>query len=113
MASISTLVNLTTLDLQSTGITSIASLAGMTKLVTLNLFQNDVADITALSGLPNLKLLSLQQNDITNITPLVDNVGIGLGDSVQLATNPLNCTSEGPKVAALIARGATVGSPCN
>jgi hypothetical protein len=113
MASLSTLVNLTYLDLQTAGVTSIASLANMTKLVTLNLYLNDVADISALQGLTSLQTLYLQQNDVTDITPLVNNAGIGAGDTLQLVNNPLNCTSEGPKIAILVGRGANVASNCN
>lgn len=113
LGSLTTLVNLTNLDIQSSGITSIAALASMKKLETLNMYLNDVVDISALSALPALTSLWMQQNDITNITPLVDNAGIGAGDVVQLVNNPLSCATESAKVATLVGRGATVYSNCN
>jgi Leucine-rich repeat (LRR) protein len=130
------LVNLTSLRASLTGITSASAVQNMTKLVTLDLSYTQVADVTPLSGLTLLQELDLSsaqvadltplsgltllQNlnlnfdgGVTNITPLVNNAGLGAGDTIGLYGTSLNCTSEGPKVATLIGRGATVSSPCN
>ena len=64
--------SLTTLELESSGITSLAGLEYATALTTLNLSDNSITDITLLQGLSQLTTLTLNDNSITDITPLQD-----------------------------------------
>ena len=64
--------SLTTLELESSGITSLAGLEYATALTTLNLSDNSITDITLLQGLSQLTTLNLSDNSITDITPLQD-----------------------------------------
>ena len=62
--------NLTALELESIGITSLAGLEYAIALTTLNLSDNSITDITLLQGLSQLITLTLNDNSITDITPL-------------------------------------------
>ena len=96
---------LTVLDASSAGITS----AGITSLAGLSLFDNLITNISALSGLTSLAGLFLSNNpNLTEIQPLLDNTGLGAGDTVDLQSTSVSCTD----VAALQAKGVTVESDC-
>lgn len=110
---LSTLTNLTYLDAAYTGLTSITAVASMTKLKTLYLHFDQIADISPLQGLTQLESLALNFNPVTDIAPLVNNAGLGTGDTINLAGTSLNCPAQGANVATLVGRGATVYSPCN
>ncbi len=105
-----TLPGLTSLDLQSNSITDISPLAGLTSLTNFYLNDNSITDVGALSGLTSLERLDLEYNrDLSNIQPLLDNPGLGAGDSVRLSSTKVSCTD----VAALQAKGVTVWSDCS
>ena len=73
------------------------------------LSNNSITDISALSGLTSLRELDLSNNpNLTDIQPLLDNTGLGAGDGVTLLSTSVSCTD----VAALQAKGVTVGSDC-
>ncbi|HVY24940.1 MAG TPA: leucine-rich repeat domain-containing protein [Polyangiaceae bacterium] len=110
---LSTLTNLTWLDAGYTGISSITAVASMTKLKTLYLYFDQIADISPLQGLTQLESLALNFNPVTDITPLVNNAGLGTGDTINLAGTSLSCPAQGANVTTLVGRGATVYSPCN
>jgi hypothetical protein len=56
-----------------------------------------------------LTRLELSDNpNLTDIQPLLDNTGLGAGDRVYLLSTSVSCTD----VAALRAKGVTVGSDC-
>jgi internalin A len=110
---LSTLVNLTSLDAGYTGISSITAVASMTKLKTLYLHFDQIVDVSPLQGLTQLESLALNFDPVTDITPLVNNAGLGAGDTINLAGTSLSCPAQGGNVAALVGRGATVYSPCN
>ena len=96
---------LTVLDASFAGITS----AGITSLAVLSIFDNSITDISALSGLTSLAGLFLSNNpNLTEIQPLLDNTGLGAGDTVYLQSTSVSCTD----VAALQAKGVTVQSDC-
>ena len=65
---------------------------------------NSITDISPLSGLTSLTNLSLIGNSISDIQPLLDNTGLGAGDSVELGFTSVSCTD----VAALRAKGVSV-----
>ena len=83
--------------------------ASLTNLTTLALTSNSISDISALSGLTSLRNLNLNNNrNLTDIQPLLDNAGLGVGDTVHLQSTSVSCTD----VAALQAKGVTVLSDC-
>lgn len=67
-----------------------------------------ITDIRALSGLISLTDLRLFGNPINDIQPLLDNAGLGEGDSVDLTSTSVSCLA----VAALQAKGVSVSSDC-
>ena len=90
---ISTLANLTNLvDLQISDnqISDISPLAGLTKLTRLEIRSNQISDISALAHLTELNYLDLSNNQIDDISSLVDNPGLGEGDTVCLEDNNLD-----------------------
>jgi internalin A len=103
------LTQLRSLNLRENSIRDITPLAGLTQLDTLDLRENSISDITSLQGLTQLINLLLESNSISDITPLIANAGLGAGDSIFLADNPLDagdCTD----IQTLIDRGANVFS---
>lgn len=109
LSPISGLVNLEALFASSNGISDINALAGMTGLKELNLSYNiHITSIDSLVNLTNLQKLYLRQDSIIDISPLVDNSGLGSGDSIWLEWNPLSQQSIDVHIPALEARGVVV-----
>ena len=109
ISALSGLTSLTFLQLGFNSITDISALSGLTSLETLFLDINSITDISALSGLTSLFFLTLDDNpDLSNIQPLLDNTGLGAGDTVTLTSTSVSCAD----VAALKAKGVTVTSDC-
>ena len=97
ISALSSLVNLTVLDLgnnpdfSGNAITDLTPLANLTQLTNLNIDCNfSFTDISALEFLTNLSELYLEYNSITDITSLVNNAGLGAGDVVYLSGNSLS-----------------------
>lgn len=91
---LSNLTNLKSLNLHGNNISDISVLSNLTNLSSLWLSVNSLEDISSLSNLTNLNYLSLQYNQITDISPLVENPGLGSGDTVSIQYNDLDL-SEG------------------
>ncbi|MHC4089453.1 MAG: leucine-rich repeat domain-containing protein [Planctomycetota bacterium] len=110
ISALSGLTSLTSwLGLSGNSISDISALSGLTNLTTLYLGHNSITDISALSGLTSLGYLELWSNsNLTDIQPLLDNTGLGAGDTVDLRVTNVSCTD----VAALQAKGVTVTSDC-
>ncbi|MFP4466258.1 MAG: leucine-rich repeat domain-containing protein [Candidatus Goldiibacteriota bacterium] len=105
------LTNLTYLDLDFNSISDISALSGLTNLTYLDLGDNNISDISVLNGLTNLTYLYLGYNNISDITALVDNSdagGLGSGDYVNLANNPLSTRAIDVDIPYLQAKGVTV-----
>ena len=98
---LSELTHLTNLDLRLNSISDISWLSGLTSLTVLTLYNNSISDISALIGLTDLGNvegavfrpgpdLNLSNNpSLTTIQPLLDNPGLGAGDTVNLSNvNP-------------------------
>ena len=83
------LTKLTLLYLNGNAISDISALAGLTNLTRLDLTINSIVDISALESLVNLEELSLEDNSITDFSALVNNSGLGKGDTVLVSGNPL------------------------
>ena len=106
---LSGLTGLRELFLDNNSISDISALSGLTSLARLFLSDNTISDISALSGLTLLFNLELGDNPgLSNIQPLLDNPGLGAGDTVELQSTNVRCTD----VAALQAKGVTVRSDC-
>ena len=100
------LTSLTALILDDNLLSDISVLRGLTNLESLWLSGNMITDISALSGLPRLTGLRLYNNPISDIQPLLDNTGLGAGDTVDLRSTSVSCAD----VTALEAKGVTVRS---
>ncbi len=105
---LSGLTNLTQLSLVHNSISDISVLSGLTNLSGLSLVDNSISDISALSGLTNLTSLYLSSNSISDIAPLVANTGLGGGDDVYMAGNPLSYPSIHTHIPTLQSRGVTI-----
>ena len=75
----------------------------------LNLRYNRIEDASSLSGMTELAALDLEGNAIADIAALVENAGLGEGDKVVLAGNPLRRTALDAQLPLLEARGVFVG----
>ena len=92
-------------------INDVSALRGLVQLTDLRLMINSITDISALRGLTSLTTLYLHTNaDLTDIQPLLDNTGLGAGDTVWLSRTNVSCTD----VALLAAKGVRFlpTSPC-
>ena len=74
----------------------------------LDLYNNSVSDVSAAVDLINLTWLNLQRNSISDLSPLAANSGLGGGDEVYAAGNPLNYPSIYVHIPTLQMRGAFV-----
>lgn len=102
------LTKLERLNLLGNHITDLSPLAGLVQLDSLYLPSNQIVDLSPLVGLVQLERLSLRRNKIVDIQSLLDNIGIGAGDVIQLQENQLSDISRNQHIPALEARGVTV-----
>ena len=102
------LTNLTRLDLGDNQIVNIIPLATLKNLTWLRMGYNKIADLTPLTNLKNLEDLYLRNNQIEDLAPLIANLGLGEGDVVRLANNPLSDQALTEQIPILKARGVTV-----
>jgi Leucine-rich repeat (LRR) protein len=100
--------NLRDLELVDNGIADASVISGLTNLIKLNLGGNSISDISPLEGLTNLTALLLENNNISDISLLMENTGLGSGDSLDLRGNPLNYQSIYTYIPTLQSRGVTV-----
>ena len=98
------------LDLSGNAIVDVAPLSGLAGLTRLLLAENAIADVSSLAGLSRLAYLNLGDNEISDVAPLVSNMGLGLGDTLYLAGNPLSQDSRTMHVPVLEARGIAFSS---
>ena len=108
---LSSLTKLATLHLGGNEIIDIRPLEGLTNLTQIELGDNKIIDIQALAGLINLTHLNLSENEIVDIQGLVDNLGVGAEDFVDIRFNYLDLTLGSPdtlNVEALEAREVLV-----
>ncbi len=88
---LSPLTSLTSLDLS--GNFSIEDLSGLSPLLGLQqlfLQWNVIRSLSALTPLEALQLLDLRHNSVVHLSPLLDNPGIGEGDRIYIANNPID-----------------------
>jgi len=112
ISDISALNGLTSLMIPHLGdnsISDISALGGLTGLRDLDLAFNLVSDVTVMGGLTGLMTVFLSSNpNLTDIRPLLDNAGLGTGDTLYLESTRASCAD----VAALEAKGVRVVSSC-
>ena len=109
ISAVSGLTTLYRLHLSGNSISDISAVSGLTSLGVLALSGNSIIDVSAVTGLTGLSRLDLGYNtNLTNIQPLLDNTGIGAGDTVWLWDTGVSCTD----VDVLRARGAEVRCEC-
>ncbi len=124
------LTNLTTLSLGGNAISDVSALAALTSLEQLGIGDNAISDISGLAGLKSLTFLGLSWNFIEDVSPLrgltslndlrvwhnrvtdiralVENVGLGKGDYIELNDNPIPCGENAVQIQTLRSRGARV-----
>ncbi|MEA2096057.1 MAG: leucine-rich repeat domain-containing protein [Candidatus Cloacimonadota bacterium] len=90
ISAVSGLTNLTGLLIGDNQICDISAVSGLTNLTTLRLGQNQISDISAVSYLTNLTYLYLNSDQISDIFALVENTGLGSGDTIFLIENFLS-----------------------
>ena len=103
------LASLQAFDAPSARIESLAGLSAAVNLRHLVLRHNRFEDVSALSGMTELAGLDLEGNDILDISALIENTGLGEGDKVVLAGNPLGDTALDAQLPLLEERGVFVG----
>ena len=60
----------------------------------------------------NIEKIRLEENALTDLTPLVQNPGIGAGDTVDISDNPLDCDTQAANLDALNNAGVVLTSDC-
>jgi Leucine-rich repeat (LRR) protein len=108
ISALNTLTNLQELALLKNQIVDISALSTLTNLTWLSLGWNNISDISGLSTVTLLRWLGLDINQIADIYPLIQNSGIGNGDTVNLSDNPLNDTTINTYIPQLETRGVNV-----
>ncbi|HIJ66161.1 MAG TPA: hypothetical protein HPP77_09455, partial [Candidatus Hydrogenedentes bacterium] len=83
-------VGFTALDASARGIRDLGGLEHCLELTTLDLSNNAFSDLAPLAWLAALSALHLESNQVSDVGALVANVGLGSGDAVYLADNPLS-----------------------
>ena len=109
ISAVARLTNLTSLGLGNNAISDISAVVGLTNLTFLGLDNNAISDISAVAGLTNLRFLLLADNSISDLSPLVENMGLGEEDWVDVQRNPLSFLSIYTHIPALQSREAEVG----
>ena len=89
-------------------INDLTPLSSLTELQALFAGDNAIGNVAPLEGLTQLFNLDLRNNQIVDIQPLVDNIGLGAGDQLNLTSNPLSTTSKDVHIPALRERGVSV-----
>ncbi|MEO0852903.1 MAG: leucine-rich repeat domain-containing protein, partial [Cyanobacteria bacterium J06648_11] len=77
-------------------------------LMTLDASDSSITDLSGLEFFTNLSDLNLSDNAIADISPLVNNVGLGSGDVVNLENNPLEAAALQVQIPTLESRGVQV-----
>ena len=106
-----TQADMATLDSLEANDADISDLSGLefaVNLKWLDLSSNKITDISILEGLTNLTDLALSSNNISDLASLVANTGLGREDTVDVADNPLNVTSQITHIPSLRARGVSI-----
>jgi|GEM_PF-3582261 len=102
------LVKLDSLSIPYNLVADVQPLAGLRNLRYLNLGANRLSDLSGLQYLENMVTLLLDRNEIEDLTPLLDNPGLGYGDTLDVRENLLSDGALEAQIPLLQARGAVV-----
>jgi hypothetical protein len=86
------LIGLVELNASGRNVSDITGLEYLENVIYLQFYNNEISNIKLLKSLKRIKYLCLEHNNIEDIQPLVDNPGIGSGDSLYLSYNYLDLT---------------------
>ena len=111
---LATLSALLYLEIGGNQVEDLSPLAGLLALEEIYFDDNQVVDLSPLANLPALNTAYFNRNSICDLSPLLLNTGLGAGDDIEAAGNPLTvagCDS----VADLEALGVSVdvGTACD
>ncbi len=112
-ADLGDLDQLLSLRISDAGLSSLAFVSRLSRLETLDVNNNVIVDLVPLRTLANLQDVDLSANAISDLTPLADNLGLGIGDVVDVTQNPIDCTTQQPNLDALRLRGVVVQDDCS
>ena len=107
-SALSSLINLKSLRLNNCNITDLSALAGLINLTGLSLNYCNITDLSALPRLTNLTWLHLSSNSVSDLSPLLENTGLGDGDTVWVRSNPLSYSTIHTHIPTLQSRGVKV-----
>ena len=102
------LTGLRELTLDHGGLEDISPLSALVGLEELDVEGNRIESLAPLTGLEQLSVLNLKDNRITDVAALAANLGLGAGDAITLAGNPLGADALRTHIPELEARGAAV-----
>ena len=112
ISDISALAALTSLEMLGlsggNAISDISPLADLRSLTYLGLGGNAIVDVSPLRDLTSLHDLFLSFNRIADVSALVENVGLGKGDYIELGENPIPCGANAMQIQTLRSRGVRV-----
>jgi Leucine-rich repeat (LRR) protein len=108
LSALAGLDSLSELVLTSNAIWNTAPLAGKTTIRHLALDNNQIVFVNPLYNLTGLENVRLSNNQIDDVLPLVYNPGLGPGDTLWLAGNPLSASSTDSLISTLRSRGVSV-----
>ncbi len=80
----------------------------LAELTTLYAWEKNITDLDGLEHCIDLTWLTFRNNHISDISPLVNNPGLGDGDTVDLRDNPLSLQSTNTYIPQLQDRGVTI-----
>jgi hypothetical protein len=89
-------------------ITDITPVSGLDSLEYLNISYNDIVDISPLQPVRTIDTIYMAGNQVSDLLPLVNNIGLGAGDFVDVTGNPLSGISWESYIPQLEARQVTV-----
>ena len=94
ISALSSLTSLRVLGLSGNfAIEDLTPLESLTGIEVLDLQWNLIRDLTPLSALTELHSLDLRHNRVFRLSPLLDNPGIGAGDQISIAHNPIDLSN--------------------
>lgn len=108
VADIKDLVSVDSLMLANNQLTDISLLQNLVNISWITLNNNSIVDISALQNMTNLRYVQLDNNQVTDLQPLDNNTGMGAGDQLFAANNPLSAASTGTYIPSLVGKGVTV-----
>ncbi len=111
-ADLGELDRLLSLSVADAELTTLAFVSRLSRLEALNATGNLISDLRPLRSLPHLKEVDLSNNAVADLTPLAENLDLGIGDTVNVTRNPIDCVAQAPHLESLRLRGVDVLHDC-